>query len=231
MQRAGIARARGCGMIGVVQGDENTLGSVPSDESTSPRVLNYAGPAHLSRLVVVGSYHDLVEAHLACNALESAGITAILDGENLAATAKNYAPAISKLQVKVEEREAAPAREILDEIAQTRATRFRDIARVCPACRSVQVQRSSGRRMIGIAIVMLAVIGIVLFWALAPAFILFLVAAYVLATPEHAMHQCLACGHTWKPSALLSGSDDEEEDDSAEKSDNEDESREQEKAS
>ena len=85
--------------------------------------------------------------------------------------------------------------------------------------------------MVGIGIVMLAVMGLAFFWAVAPALLLLVVAAYVFATPEHAMHQCLACGHTWKPSAVLSGSDDDdEEDDSAEESDDADQSREQEKA-
>jgi hypothetical protein len=217
-------------MIDVVQGDENTPRPAASDQSTSPEVLNYAGPAHLSRMVVVGSYQDLVEAHLACNLLESVGITAILDGENLAATAKNYAPAISNLEVKVGERQADAAREMLVQLAAKRAARFNNIFRTCPACRGEELHRSRSRRNIGLAMTIAAVLASVV---LSPAvgIILLLAAGYYFATPEHAMHQCLACGHTWKPSALLSGSEEEEDDEGAEvESDVEEESREQKKA-
>ena len=175
-------------------------------------VLNYAGIAAPLRMATVATYGDVAEAHLACGALERAGINAVLDGEHVAANVHGYAPAMGTLALRVEEQHLDRARGVLDEIVAGKAKRLRYESLTCPACASSQIRRTPHRRAVGVTLLALGLVGCVFDGARPVAVMLLLIAAYILITPEYARYRCDACRHRWHASALDDTEDDEDED-------------------
>ncbi|NIP73524.1 MAG: DUF2007 domain-containing protein [Gammaproteobacteria bacterium] len=64
-------------------------------------------------MVTVGTYEDMVNAHIALGRLKAEGIPAFLADEHLVQTDWLYSIAVGGIKLQVEPRHAARAREIL----------------------------------------------------------------------------------------------------------------------
>jgi hypothetical protein len=132
------------------------------------------------QLVTVRRYRDLAEAYAGRSLLESAGIPAWIADENLVRMDWFYSNLIGGMRLHVDERDAAAAREILEEGApETIAFSEKEayIQPTCPDCGSTEIRLGGGTER-GRS----------------------LVALYVLAIPvppRKAAWHCEACGAQW----------------------------------
>ncbi|TVM16416.1 DUF2007 domain-containing protein [Oceanidesulfovibrio indonesiensis] len=123
-------------------------------------------------LVTIFSSTQAWEARLAQAALESAGIDAFVEDENLAQANWLYAGAIGGVKVRVRAEDEARAEELLAEVR-----RAHQHTRRCPACGSEDIRRGKLPALLLVGSYLL--LGVPL---------LFLAPRY----------QCRQCGHAWK---------------------------------
>ena len=132
------------------------------------------------RLVTVRRYRDLAEAYAGRSQLELAGIPAWIADEHLVRMDWFYSNLVGGMRLQVDERDEAPAREILEEGASATITYGEEevyVQPTCPKCGSAEITLGSGTER-GRS----------------------LVALYMLSVPvpprEAAWH-CEACGALW----------------------------------
>ncbi|RZL09638.1 MAG: DUF2007 domain-containing protein [Hymenobacter sp.] len=101
-------------------------------------------------IIVLGTYYNPLDAHLARTRLEAAGIACFLSNENLVVLNRMYSPAAGGVRLHVYEREAARAAEVLQEptlmYAERGGAASTDAALVCPRCGSVEVTSETATR-------------------------------------------------------------------------------------
>jgi hypothetical protein len=145
-----------------------------------------------SDLTMVRTFSFPHEAHLACSALEAAGIQASVVDEHIVAADWLYSNAVGGVKVLVPVEDAATALAVLDtpaevdvsaDGAERDATRIAD-AVVCPRCGSHNVARvTPGRRLLFLTWLLLGL----------PVF------------PVLRRTRCGGCGHVFKAAWLTSG--------------------------
>jgi hypothetical protein len=170
-------------------------------------MLNYSTPVS-GKLVVVARFNEYLEAELARNALDGAGIRCIVGGAEL--TAAGYGP-MRGAQVTVYDHDADAARALLDRVAQRRARRIAHLsAPPCPKCGAPGVRKKT-RLHFGIVSTTLGLIVLFAFkspWGLIP----LAVGLYALFSLGSSPFRCPACQGMWKASDQEN--DDEDEQDS-----------------
>ena len=181
--------------------------SDPHDPAPSePPVLNYTTPVS-GKLVVVARFNEYLEAELARNALDAAGIRCIVGGAEL--TAAGYGP-MRGAHVSVHEQDADAARAVLDRVAQRRARRIAHLsAPPCPRCGAPGV-RTKRRLYVGIASTFLGLVVLFAFespWGLIP----LAIGLYALFSLGSSPWHCRECQHRWKASDQEMDDEDDED--------------------
>lgn len=101
------------------------------------------GDPEFQPLVTIRSFRDLPEAQLAKSALESAGLAAFLQDENLVRTDWFLSNAIGRIRLQVRQKDAADAEEVLSQpIPSMIESDSGDYQQPrCPSCRSLDIGR------------------------------------------------------------------------------------------
>ena len=105
-----------------------------------------------ANIIVLGTYYNPVDAHLARTRLEAAGIACFVSNESLALLNQMYSPASGGVRLHVYARDAARATEVLREPAIMHASRG-GLAEeealpgpTCPRCHSTEVVHEAEAR-------------------------------------------------------------------------------------
>ena len=128
--------------------------------------------------VVVRSFSKPYEAHLACSALQAAGIDAGLADEHLVSANWMYSNAVGGVKVLVPPELAGAARQVLENTAVSEPTTTADSRPMpsCPRCGAVDLKATThGQR---------------------PSFLTWLLLGFPLV-PVLRRTLCLSCGHTF----------------------------------
>jgi hypothetical protein len=94
-----------------------------------------------TELQVVESYVFPHEAYLACTALESAGIQAVIADEHIVAMDWFLATAVGGIKIRVRTRDLAAAREFLAAVTEASRARRASEREPCPHCGSSNIDR------------------------------------------------------------------------------------------
>lgn len=134
----------------------------------------------MTRLVVVGSYINLLDAHVARGLLESEGIPARLHSEHHVSALWPLAGALGGVRLQVAEHRAAEARDVLARLAsgefeQALAEESGVPVSRCPSCGSTDLRYTRGS---GSTILLLATFGL----------------SSIIFPPRIDGRQCNACG-------------------------------------
>jgi hypothetical protein len=120
----------------------------------------------------VASFSHPIEAHLACNRLEEAGITAKLADEHLVSTDWLYAQAVGGVRVQVDEIDATRAKKLLRELPEDEEIDWGEVNPAwaedereeagpgvgCPACRCADISYEPfSRRLVFLSILLLGI--------------------------------------------------------------------------
>lgn len=101
-------------------------------------------------IIVLGTYYNPVDAHLARTQLEAAGIACFLSNENMVVLNRMYSPAAGGVRLHVYERDAARAAEALQRPALMHAERGglapAEATLTCPRCGSAEVMSEAAVR-------------------------------------------------------------------------------------
>lgn len=135
----------------------------------------------MTKLIVVETYTDPLDAHVARGLLESEGIPALLHSEHLVSALWPLANALGGVRLQVAEHRAAEARDVLarlarGEFAQALAEESGVPESRCPACGSTDLRYT---RAMGSTILCLATLGL----------------SDVIFPPRIDGRQCNACGN------------------------------------
>jgi len=130
------------------------------------------------RVVLLTSFLDATEAHMARSALEEAGIACMLADENISTIQPSYANMVGGIKLMISESDLEAAQEVLARLFPERDQPATDTpTRLCPECGSADVERK--RLRLWVLLAALFCLGIPL----------------IMARPRW---KCLACGNHWR---------------------------------
>lgn len=105
--------------------------------------------AAAANIIVLGTYYNPVDAHLARTQLEAVGIACFLSNENMVVLNRMYSPAAGGVRLHVYERDAARAAEALHKptlmYAERGGVEAAGAGLTCPRCNSTEVVSEATR--------------------------------------------------------------------------------------